>query len=169
MSQTGAMPPRVRMDDAFFAREVSAWVLPLTAALQEQRELCERMVTLSGLQRVKVSAADTDGLLRILGERQVVVDRLSRLNEDLASFRRSKDRLCARMNGAQRETVAGLMDGIAKAVESVRMQDEIDRVALEAQRTAVADELAALSKGRGAVAAYAVSGPTAARFQDRSG
>jgi flagellar biosynthesis/type III secretory pathway chaperone len=155
-------------------QEPSVWLPRLAALLDEQCALCERLETLSASQSAAVAVGDTDTLLRVLGQREAVVDRVTRINAALEPFRAARDRALARLGPAGRDAVVQRVGRIAALVESVRARDDQDRTSLERQRGVVSQELAALSRGRGAAAAYAAggagggaySGPT---FQDRRG
>lgn len=148
------------------------WLPRLTRLLDEQCAMCERLESLSDKQSRAVAGGDTDALLRILGEREAVVDRVTRINRALEPFRSSRDKVLARLLPAQRDSVLQRVGRIAALVESVRARDDQDRAVLEKQRTAVAHELAALSRGQGAAAAYAGAGAgtySGPKFQDRRG
>lgn len=152
--------------------EPSAWLPALTRLLDEQCGLCERLEALSDRQSRAVATGDTDALLRILGERESVVDGVTRVNAALEPFRSSRDRVLGRLQAGQRDAVVQRVGRIAALVESVRARDDADRAVLEKQRAAVGVELAALSRGQGASAAYAGAGAgtySGPKFQDRRG
>jgi hypothetical protein len=154
--------------------EPSAWLAPLTRLLDEQRTLCAGLEALSAQQTGVLASGDTDALLRILGQRQTIVDRVTAINRALEPFRSRKEELLARLAPAQREGVVGRVAAIAGHVEAVRVRDEQDRRTIEGMRDGVAAELGGLTRGRGAAAAYTagavggrgVGGP---KFQDRQG
>jgi hypothetical protein len=154
------------------AGEVAAWLPRLAGLLDEQCGLCAQLESLSARQSEAVRAGDTDVLLRVLGQRQSIVDRVSQINASLEPFRSQKESLLGRLGPAQRDGVVQKVGRIAALVESVRARDDADRASLEKQRSRVADELAGLTRGRGAAAAYvnmAVMGAGGPRFQDRKG
>jgi flagellar biosynthesis/type III secretory pathway chaperone len=166
----GALTPEVLHGDA------SVWLPRLTRLLDEQAELCAGLDALSAQQSRAVNDGDTDALLRILGQRQPVVDRMSEINGLLEPFRSRKEALIASLARAQRDGVMQRVGRIAALVESVRARDDQDRIKLEQQRTTVADELATLSRGRGAATAYASAAANgygayarSASSQDRQG
>ena len=152
--------------------EVASWFPMLQRLLNEQAELCAGLEALSARQSQSVRDGDTDALLGVLGQRQPLVDRVTRINAMLEPFRAQREALLPRLAPPQRDGVVQKIGRIAALVESVRARDDADRAALERQRTRVADELAGLARGRGAAAAYAgcsgAAGNTA-RYQDRKG
>lgn len=147
------------------------WLPRVNRLLDEQCELCVGLDSLSARQTQAVGIGDTDALLRIIGQRQTLVDRVSDINAALEPFRTKKDELVARLAPAQRDGIVQRVGKIAALVESVRSRDDQDRITLEKLRSGVADELANLSKAHGAAAAYAKStaAPTGPKFQDRKG
>lgn len=161
------------------AEDPSRWLARLTGMLDEQCALCVQLETLSRRQSGAVAGGNTDALLGVLGERQRIVDRVSQINGLLEPFRRQKDALLGRLNAAQRDGVVQRVGKIAALVESVRARDDADRVTLEKQRAGVGEELTALARGRGAVAAYGAgagvggaggaTGTYRAQYQDRKG
>ena len=146
------------------------WLPRLNKLLDEQCELCVGLDSLSARQTQAVGIGDTDGLLRILGRRQSLVDRVVEINATLEPFRSRKEELLGKLVGAQREGVVQRVGKIAALVESVRARDDQDRVVIERMRSGVADELANLTKVKGAAAAYARNGAGGgAVYQDRKG
>lgn len=146
------------------------WLPRLNKLLDEQCELCVGLDTLSSRQTQAVGIGDTDGLLRILGQRQTLVDRVVEINSSLEPFRLRKEELLGRLAPAQREGVVQRVGKIAALVESVRARDDQDRIVIERMRSAVADELANLARVKGAAAAYAKNGAgVGAVYQDRRG
>lgn len=153
----------------------SRWLPALTRLLDDQCIACTALEALSAQQTRAIGGADTDLLLRIIGQRQTLVDRVAEINKRLEPFRRGKETLLAKLQPSQRDGVVQRVGKIAALVESVRARDDQDRIAVERMRGVVADELAGLAKGRGAAAAYAAAGAGAGgygqppRFQDRQG
>jgi uncharacterized membrane protein YccC len=152
-------------------REPKEWLPRLSMLLDQQGRLCEGLNELSEAQSVAVVEGDADLLMRILGERQVLVDRVSEINSELDVFRRVRERALAMLSESQRAGVNGQVERIAKLVDGVCERDERDRAALEKQRQRVSEEIGGLGKARGAVRAYggAGTGVVAPRFQDRHG
>jgi hypothetical protein len=146
------------------------WLPRVHKLLDEQCELCVGLDSLSARQTEAVGIGDTDGLLRILGQRQTLVDRVAAIGTALEPFREKRDGLLGRLAPTQREGIVQRVGKIAALVESVRARDDRDRMVLEKMRSGVADELANLTRVKGAAAAYAANGAgSGARFQDRRG
>jgi flagellar biosynthesis/type III secretory pathway chaperone len=146
------------------------WSPRLTRILDRQCELCHDLDALSGTQSELIVAGDTDGLLRLLAQRQALVDQLMKLSEESEPFRRKWETFMSRLPRAERERLDGRVAELKQLVERIGRRDDADCVALEHQRAAVSEQIGDLGRGRGAVAAYARRpAQTEARFQDRTG
>jgi vacuolar-type H+-ATPase subunit I/STV1 len=136
--------------------------------LTQQSELVEELDSLGEKQRALIEAGDAEGLLTLLGERQDLTDRIRGLAQEMEPFRARWDELLASMPDDRRERIRSTVSALAGRIQASAERDERDREALQRRRDVVTDELANVSKARGAVAAYgrARGGP---RYQDREG
>jgi len=150
------------LDESTFDQPFAAWLPPLTRLLDEQSALCDRLAALGAAQATHVEAERTEALIGVLGERQNVLDRIVELNAALAPFRARRHDALRTLPAHQRQSLQSRIDHIADTVDRVRLGDETDRIRLETRRKGVADELAGLSRLRGAAAAYASVGSAAA-------
>lgn len=132
----------------------SVWGPRLARILEAQRDLCAQLEVMSRRQAELIAAGDTDGLLSVLGERQGVVDEVSRLSEELEPLRGVWERSASMLEPQVRGRVAALVEEIGGLMEAIGARDEADRASLEERRAAVAKELGEISRGRGALAAY---------------
>jgi hypothetical protein len=99
-----------------------------------------------------------------------VIDRMTRLNGDLAPLREEREGLLAALDQQVREHVRACIGEITELVECVRERDEQDRQAMEGRRSTIAGEISGVTRARGAVAAYGGQpGAGGPRFQDRHG
>lgn len=146
----------------------AVWGARLARILESQRDLCITLEAMSRRQAELIAAGDTDGLLGVLGERQGVVDEVSRLSGDLEPLRAVWEAGSGTLDGAVRGKIAGLVAEIGVLMEKIGARDDADRQSLEEKRAGVAKELGEISRGRGALAAYAAArpGPT---LEDRRG
>jgi hypothetical protein len=136
--------------------------------LVRQEELFGRLDALSRKQADLISADETDNLLRLLTERQVVIDQIAETNIILEPFRVRWDAFLADLPEINRQRVRTRLDAVAQLAGAIAQRDEHDRRKLQSRRDAMAVELTKVASGRGAVAAYGGSragdGP---RYQDR--
>lgn len=149
--------------------DARAWVPRLEALLGEQRGLCTQLDRLSQDQGGVIRGGDTDGLMKILSERQSIVNRIVELNTELEPFRRQWETCIRGVDAAERERLEAARAELAELVDRIWSRDEQDRADLERQRAGVAAEITGVSRTRVAVSAYAPKpagrGPM---FQDRS-
>ncbi len=148
----------------------SRWVPRLTQILDEECRVCRQLEALGASQGALIRDGDTDSLLRVIAERQELIDRISLLSEQIEPFRRQWESLLGRVPGPQRKVLQDCVSELASLVERIGQRDDEDRAALERRRAAVSDELVGVSRSRGALAAYANrNAPARAHFQDRNG
>ena len=138
----------------------------LTPLLDRQLELFRRLDALSQLQSGLIAADDTDRLLGVLAERQVVVDQIGDANDQLEPIRARWEVVLASLGAPERRDITAQIEALARLAASISDRDESDRLQLEQRRDAVAGELKGVSRGRAALGAYGQprGGP---RFQDR--
>ncbi len=138
----------------------------LVALIDRQIDLYDTLDELSKRQHSIVESDDTDALLRVLAERQDVIDRIGRLSRSLEPYRGDWD---ANVNGLpddERARIRRRLDGLAVVMEQIARRDEHDRDVIEQRRASIGAELGGVNRGGAALSAYAGQsrGP---RFQDR--
>jgi hypothetical protein len=136
--------------------------------LIEQHELFDRLDALSQRQASLIRADETDRLLRLLSERQGVIDQIAGTNAQLEPYRGRWEAFLDELPVPNRERVRKRLDAVAHLAGVIAQRDESDRLELERRRDAMAVELAKISNGRGAMAAYGgTRGHASPQFQDR--
>lgn len=127
----------------------------LLRLLTEQRDLYARLQDLSSKQRATIRGDRPDLLLTILRDRQQLVSALAQANERLAPFRRNWDGLFSTLDEGTRTRVTSLLSEIRAFLKAIMVHDHEDSALLSARKQLVANEMADLSGGRTANAAYA--------------
>jgi hypothetical protein len=150
-------------------RAHSDWFAALQALLARQRETAARLRVLAARQESLISAGYGDALLVLLGERQQAIDELLRSQAELAPFIPDMNRRLAALPIEQREDVRAALDEISAALDEVMRGDDRDQKAIQARRSAVREELGAMSAGRIARNAYLRPAMRQARVADRLG
>lgn len=151
LKQTDSLTPQLMCGPS------SLWMQPVRHLLDEQSELCIAFERLSSRQTSLIHTGQIDELLSILQERQGLLDRIVGIHRMLEPFHEVRDEAMGGLSNADRVSLQGRIDAVAAAVDRIRRQDDADRRELERQRQRVADELAGVSRLRGAAAAYAGS------------
>jgi len=146
-------------------------VEPLIALLSEQRDIYLRLRTLSEQQRGLISSDRPDTLLQVLHDRQAMVARLARLNEQLAPFQGRWESGLAQLAPDVRARATALLDEIKSLLGHILKTDQEDSALLSARKQAVARELSETAGGRTVHAAYGAQSkpPTAPRAADLTG
>ncbi|QKK09122.1 MAG: hypothetical protein HND58_13765 [Planctomycetota bacterium] len=141
----------------------------LRLLLDEQETLFVRLDALSKRQQSLVESERTDELLRVLTERQTVIDGIAGLARELQPFRDQWEAVLAEAKPEQRDRLAQQVERMADLAALVATRDDADRKLMERRRDSLAGELAGTGRSKGAVAAYAgaTTQRPAAKFQDR--
>ncbi len=123
--------------------------------LTRQREHYARLRELSDRQRSLISSDRPEALLGILKERQSLVAALTKLNEELAPFRRNWEAMYAALPEPARRTASNLLAEVNSLLRVILRSDLEDSEILSARKKAISDDLGGLAGGRTANAAYA--------------
>ncbi|MEM8756186.1 MAG: hypothetical protein AAGF47_00200 [Planctomycetota bacterium] len=137
----------------------------------EQLSLCGRLDELSGRQHELIEAdgaESTDELLRVLGERQTVIEQIAGVSTRLGPFRSSWESHIALLGEAERERVRGMLGSLETMMRRVAERDEADRQTMETRRNTVRDLAGGVTRSNAAVNAYGSAPTKGPRYQDRS-
>lgn len=145
--------------------------------LTRQRDLYRSLDGLSGKQQQIVAEGQAEQLLSVLSERQVIVDQLTKINQDLSPLRGRMTEIADATTDAKRQSLRSLVDDVQSMLESIIQRDEEDRQTLEASKAQVGQELAKVKTAPAAINAYKANAyaktsalpPQAARFTDSRG
>lgn len=138
----------------------TAWLPSVRHLLDEQVELCLAFEQLSSRQSSLIAAGGIDELIALLVEREALLERIVAIHRVLEPFHARYTELLDDLANSDRVSLQGRIDAVATVIERIRVQDDVDRRALEHQRQVVADELAGMARVRGAAAAYAAGSPS---------
>jgi hypothetical protein len=127
----------------------------LLELLTQQRDLYRSLRDLSEQQRALIAGDRPEMLLNILRERQDLVTRLARLNEDLGPYRRNWDAFHASLPEAHRNQASALLHEINALLRTILRTDQEDGALLSARKQAVQAQIGGVADGRAANAAYA--------------
>ncbi|MFH1419594.1 MAG: hypothetical protein ABII12_15060 [Planctomycetota bacterium] len=130
----------------------------LVELLERQRSLYHRLRTLAERQKSLVVCEDVQPLLRLLADRQRLVDELMELNKEMSEFRRNWSSIYGSLDGASRKRVARLLEEANSALGLILRSDSRDTATLSAKRQDVATRLASIDSGSRVSAAYAAAG-----------
>lgn len=126
----------------------------LVALLERQRSLYADLRELSRQQAPLIDGGHAEPLLRVLAQRQRLIDELSQVNGQLDPFRQRWDALWARLAGAERSRVGVLVREVQALLADILQQDERDRAALAATRERIGGEIQRMSRAGAAINAY---------------
>ncbi len=140
------------------------------AAAMRQRDLLQSLDALSRRQALLIDEPELDPLLRVLNERQQVIDEL--LDVRAASEAFEAGWAAAPLSEQSRDDVRGALLAVSTLAEQVAARDEQDHARLKRRLDGVTSELAGLAAGLRAGSAYGgrvgVRPDGAALYQDRN-
>lgn len=126
----------------------------LVTLLEHQRTLHRQLRVLSDRQRSLVAEDDAETLLRLLSERQRLVDGLVNLNARLAPYRAQWTHFYESLDEDCRRRVALLLEEVNGSLAAILKSDGKDTATLTAKQQSIAGRLAAFDAGSRASAAY---------------
>lgn len=139
-------------------------VLP---ALERQAALYDQLAAFGPKQDELIAGGEGDGLLRLMGERQAVVDELVAVHQGLEDVRQDWEGFLAGLTEGDRAELGERLDRVKELARRVHEQDSQTRQHLDGARDRVRTNMQGVGRGKGAVRAY---GGLAARVpihQDR--
>lgn len=135
----------------------------LLELLEQQRSLYRRMRALTERQRSLVVRDDTQPLLKLLADRQKLVDELVKLNDDMAGFRRDWTSIYNGLDEPSRQRVSELLEEANSSLGAILQSDSKDSETLSARKQNIGDRLVDSGAAGRATAAYAASGTSGTR------
>ena len=149
----------------------------LIEMLTRQRDLYRSLDGLSGKQQQIVADGQDAQLHGEKSERQVIVDQLTRINQDLAPLRGRMTEIADAASADKKQALRTLVDDVQAMLESIIQRDEEDRQTLEASKAQVGQELAKVKTAPAAINAYKANAyakstampNSSARFTDSRG
>ncbi|MGE3180326.1 MAG: hypothetical protein AB7N71_01750 [Phycisphaerae bacterium] len=124
------------------------------ALLTLQRDLYRRLSELARAQQSLITDNQPEILLKTLTERQSIINRLARLNEQLGPYRRTWERTYSNLRDDQRGLVNGLLDDINSMLRTILHRDQEDSQRLAARKQTAAAELREIQTHSTANTAY---------------
>lgn len=142
----------------------------LIELLGQQRDVYVQLRQLADVQRQAIDSDRSEELLRVLGERQRLINRLTEVNTALEPFRSRWDQIRQGIDPAGRQVVGELVEEVQGLLKGILDLDEGDCDALKRRTRACRDQAATAAIGQRVNAAYAVGQyrANAPRFIDRT-
>lgn len=136
----------------------------LVELLELQCQLYEQLATLSGRQSGVIaddldvtgegSTGGCENLLRLLAQRQGLIDQAAAVHERLAPYRADWDSLWQALSTRDRCRVGPLVSRVEQTLAGIIAQDELDHRRLEQARGRAGGELRRLATAGNAINAY---------------
>ncbi|MCA9298576.1 MAG: flagellar export chaperone FlgN [Phycisphaerales bacterium] len=141
----------------------------LLTLLDAQHELYVTLDDLSRRQRSLIDAQSTDELIRVLGQRERVIDGLNAIQGRLEPVVARWADVLAAYDPTEQDRISGRVEAMQTLAMGIAARDEADRAVMESRRQSIGQELKGLGRHREALAAYGPRGSSRPRYQDREG
>ncbi|MBI1369502.1 MAG: hypothetical protein GC162_12720 [Planctomycetes bacterium] len=147
------------------------WALELISLLEQQQRIYEQLTDLSRKQTQLVSTGDAEPLLTVLGQRQQLIDQLTRLNSRVEPYKQDWPALWAQLDRMTQARVQQLISTVQSLLDAIVEQDEKDRAALSAQRMQIVGDIQQVRRGSAVNRAYGAPAvrPEMNRYTDYKG
>jgi hypothetical protein len=103
-------------------------------ALQEQLTCYKRLAKLAELQHEHVQNSSTEQLLQVLGQRQQVLDDVSRLEQTIAPAKRGWAEYLGKLDAPNRTSAEGLLAETRRLLEQITSADRNDALVLQQRK-----------------------------------
>ena len=127
---------------------------PLVALLERQRDKYQKLQTLSRTQTQLVQEGQTEPLLRVLAQRQQLVDELAHLHRELEPYRSAWEQVYGRLSETDRGVVSNLIKAVEQLLAEIIEQDQRDQQQLQQSKGQVGESLSQTAHAGHAMAAY---------------
>lgn len=144
----------------------------LIGLLDQQQRIYQHLQQLSARQSQLIREADAEALLVVLSQRQELIDQLVDIGAQVEPFRQQWPTFWSALDEQEQAQLRERIDAVRGLLEAVIEQDEADRIALAAERDAVASNMKHVRQGAAAGRAYGAAGQShthSPRFTDREG
>ncbi len=126
----------------------------VVSLLTRQRDLYLRLKDLAYSQRKLVDKSDPEMLLKVLANRQRIIDQLSLIDRQLRPLREDWQKISGCFSDAQRNNVNLLIDQVKNTIEDILNRDKKDTETLTYKKNEIAIELKKARTGRQMGKAY---------------
>lgn len=126
-------------------------------ALAEQVEWYRRLAKLAELQHVYVQNEQTEELLGLLGQRQEVLDQVSRLEQVVGPARRQWGGYVAALPADQRGSAEALMAETRRLLEEITTSDRNDALVLQQRKLNLGKQISQAKAARQVNRTYATA------------
>jgi len=146
------------------ARELlDTHVLP---AVRRQASLYHKLADFGPRQDALIASGDGEALMRVLAERQAVVDDLVGVHDSLEAVRQHWRQFVEALADDDRQRLGERLEELKAVAARVQEQDADAKRRLDEAREGLSDEMRGLADARGALRAYGAAGAQPSRRAD---
>ena len=111
------------------------------ALLVKQRDLYSKLKALAFMQRELVERSNPELLLKVLGNRQKIINQLTAIDSKLKPIREKWKVISEGFNDNERAEVNKLVDDVKRILEDIMTRDKQDTETLTEKKNQIANEL----------------------------
>lgn len=142
----------------------------LIELLSRQKHLYQQLHSLSAQQAGLIEQSQTERLLSVLSQRQMLVDELSELARKISPYRSQIPAIAEAAPAVQRTVLRTLVAEVQELLQGIIEQDDKDRARLAAAKAGVQRDAGRVVRGGVALNAYrSAPGGVSPRFTDHQG
>ena len=127
--------------------------------LTQQRLLYRQLKELAAKQSSLVEQTDPEMLLRVLADRQRLIDKLAAIDRRLQPIRKDWQQVAGSLPEAQRAEAQGLIEAVREILGEIITRDRHDSEALSSRQQVTAEQLRSASAGKRMHQAYSQNAP----------
>lgn len=136
-------------------------------ALERQAALYDQLAAFGPRQDELIASGEGDELLRLMGDRQAVVDELVEVHRGLEDVRAGWQVFVDGLDEDEREALGDRLDALKALAARVHDQDSQTRQHLDGARDRVSSSMSSIGKAKGAMRAYGGAATRTPIHQDR--
>ena len=149
------------------ARSLGGEAMEIAQLIEEQVGLYEELDALSERQHAIIGDDDTDALLRVLGDREKVIAKITAVSARLSPYQAQWNEHIAMLADTERDRLRSRLASVEGIMDRISQRDESDRAVMQRRRDQLGEQLTGVRRSGAAMAAYGKPPAKGPRFQDR--
>jgi len=126
----------------------------LSLLLSRQRSICRAIQNHSSTQAAMITNRQTDDLMRVLSQRQELINELMQLGEQLEPYRATWEKLIASLDASERSRIESLTVDVDSLIQTIMKQDMTNQEQMVIAKDKIKGEITSLNRGKQSNRAY---------------
>ncbi len=134
--------------------ETTRRIAHLSALLERQRWICRAIQNHSATQSAMITNRQTDDLLRVLSQRQELINELMQLGEQLEPYRATWEELLASLDASEKSRIESLTVDVDSLIQTIMKQDMENQEQMITAKDTIKGKITSLNRGKQSNRAY---------------